>query len=63
MAVLGESVMQWFRSKGIENGDPNSLSDAFHDIQLKKVLSQKETHSNSPSSLLTRRLKAKLTLV
>lgn len=63
MAVLQDSVMEWFKSKGIENGDPASLSDNFQDLKLKKVLSQKEPHSNGSSLLLTRRLKTKLTLL
>ena len=59
---LESSIMEWFKSKGIEAGNPSESLEALHTTTLKKIVSQKEQKSEKSSSLLNRRLKNKLTI-
>ena len=61
--ALESSVMQWFKAKGIEAGTPSEFLEDLHEIKLKKIVSQNQSKKSEGSSLLSRRLKNKLTLV
>ena len=54
--------MEWFKTKGIEAGNPSESLESKHTLTLKKIVSQKEQNAAASSSLLNRRLKNKLTI-
>lgn len=55
-------TMDWFRQKGVQRGNPESIESDFNSSQLKKVMSLVEIGNEAPSGLLARRLKKKMTL-
>lgn len=59
---IAESILEWFKTKGIQSGNPSSIVESYHEINLRQVLKQKESINGVSSSLLSRRLKHKLTL-
>ena len=54
--------MQWFKSKGIEKGNPEDIKDHHHGVNLQKFKSEGELDRTPSPSLVERRLKKRLTI-